>query len=195
MRKVALISTFTLLAGFAAPCWSPAAVIYRSSEGWSVEGDQSSTVESSAADQMRKAEEFEKAGNEKAALNSYKVLTKQFGLSALAPKAQRKVGVLLEKTGEVDKAFEAYSTYLEKYPRGEDFDSVVDSMFKIAKMFLDGQKSKKLLGISMGGSVERAQQMFVAVPENFTIMIDHSFLAVEVGLQGMAVRAIERYKH
>ena len=96
MRKVALISTFTLLAGFAAPCWSPAAVIYRSSEGWSVEGDQSSTVESSAADQMRKAEEFEKAGNEKAALNSYKVLTKQFGLSALAPKAQRKVGVLLD---------------------------------------------------------------------------------------------------
>ncbi len=163
MRKVALISTLTLLAGFAAPRWCPAAVIYRSNEGWSVEGDQSSTVESSAAEQMRKSEDFEKAGNEKASLKSYTVLTKQFGLSALAPKAQRKVGMLLEKQGQVDKAFEAYSTYLEKYPRGEDFDSVVDSMFKIAKMFLEGQKSKKLLGISMGGSVERSEQMFAAI--------------------------------
>ena len=163
MRKVALISTLMLLAGFTGPRLSPAAVIYKSTEGWSVEGDQSSAVESSAAEQMRKSEEYEKAGNEKAALKSYTVLTKQFGLSALAPKAQRKVGVLLEKSGQVDKAFEAYSTYLEKYPRGEDFDSVVDSMFKIAKMFLEGQKSKKLLGISVGGSVERAQQMFAAI--------------------------------
>ena len=152
-----------LLAGFTGPRLSPAAVIYKSTEGWSVEGDQSSAVESSAAEQMRKSEEYEKAGNEKAALKSYTVLTKQFGLSALAPKAQRKVGVLLEKSGQVDKAFEAYSAYLEKYPRGEDFDSVVDSMFKIAKMFLEGQKSKKLLGISVGGSVERAQQMFAAI--------------------------------
>ena len=163
MRKVALISMLTLVVGIAAPRHCPAAVIYRSSEGWSVEGDQSSKVESSAAEQMRKAEDFEKAGDEKAALKSYTVLTKQFGLSALAPKAQRKVGVLLEKNGEVDKAFGAYSSYLEKYPRGDDFDSVVDSMFKIAKMFLDGQKSKKLLGIPMGGSVERAQQMFAEI--------------------------------
>ena len=163
MRKAALISTIALLSGIALPLSGDAAVIYRSSEGWSVEGDQSSKVESSAAEQMKKAEDSEKAGNEKAALNSYKTLTKEFGLSALAPKAQRKVGLLLEKNGDVDKAFQAYSSYLEKYPRGDDFDGVVDSMFKIAKMFMDGQKSKKLLGISVGGSVERAQQMFAEI--------------------------------
>ena len=163
MRKAALISTIALLSGIALPLSGDAAVLYRSSEGWSVEGDQSSKVESSAAEQMKKAEDSEKAGNEKAALNSYKTLTKEFGLSALAPKAQRKVGLLLEKNGDVDKAFQAYSSYLEKYPRGDDFDGVVDSMFKIAKMFMDGQKSKKLLGISVGGSVERAQQMFAEI--------------------------------
>ena len=163
MRKAALISTIALLSGIALPLSGDAAVLYRSSEGWSVEGDQSSKVESSAAEQMKKAEDFEKAGNEKAALNSYKTLTKEYGLSALAPKAQRKVGLLLEKNGDVDKAFQAYSSYLEKYPRGDDFDGVVDSMFKIAKMFMDGQKSKKLLGISVGGSVERAQQMFAEI--------------------------------
>jgi outer membrane protein assembly factor BamD len=162
MRNLALLSTLTLL-GTLLPQPASAAIIYRSNEGWSVEGDASSKVESSAAEQMRKAEEYERAGNEKAALNSYKVLVKQFGLSALAPKAQRKIGVILEKNGEVDKAFDAYSAYLEKYPRGEDFDSVVESMFKIAKMFLDGQKTKKLLGVSFGGSVERAEQMFTTL--------------------------------
>ena len=163
MRKVALISTLALLGGICAPGASQAAVIYKSTEGWSVEGDKSSVVESSAAEQMRKAEDFEKAGDDKSALKSYKVLTKQFGLSALAPKAQRKVGILLEKTGDVNKAFDAYSAYLEKYPRGDDFDGVVDSMYRIAKLFLDGQKSKKLLGIPVGGSVERAQQMFAEI--------------------------------
>jgi outer membrane protein assembly factor BamD len=160
MRKAALFTTLTLLGSLAATPFSPGAVIYRSNEGWTVEGDDSSTVESSAADQMRKAEAFETAGNQKAAYSAYRVLVKQFGLSALAPKAQRKVGLLLEKGGDYDKAFEAYSTYLEKYPRGEDFDSVVESMFRIAKMFLEGEKSKKLLGIPVGGSIERAQNMF-----------------------------------
>lgn len=160
MRKAALFSTLTLIGSLTAPLSSPAAVIYRSTEGWSVEGDDSSTVESSAAEQMRKAESFETAGNSKAAYSAYRVLVKQFGLSALAPKAQRKVGILLEKSGDYDKAFDAYGTYVEKYPRGEDFDSVVESMFKIAKLFLDGEKSKKLLGISVGGSVDRAIEMF-----------------------------------
>ena len=163
MRKAAFIFTLALLGGLSVPGASRAAVIYRSSEGWSVEGDQSSKVESSAAEQMRKAEDLEKAGNDKAALKAYTVLTKQFGLSALAPKAQRKAGILLEKTGDVNKAFDAYSAYLEKYPRGDDFDGVVDAMYKIAKMFLEGQKSKKLLGISVGGSVERSQVMFAAI--------------------------------
>ena len=163
MRNVALFFTLTLCGLLAALVPGTAAVIYRSTEGWSVEGDQSSKVESSAAEQMRKAEGYEKDGNAKGALNAYRVLVKQFGLSALAPKAQKKIGTLLEKNNDFDKAFEAYSTYLEKYPRGEDFDGVVDSMYKIAKMFLDGQKSKKLLGISVGGSLDRSQQMFEVI--------------------------------
>jgi len=65
MRKVALFTSISLLACLIAPQWSPAAVIYRSNEGWSVEGD-ASKVESNAAEQMRKAEEYEKAGNDKA---------------------------------------------------------------------------------------------------------------------------------
>ncbi len=198
MRKAVLILTLALLGSISAPTASQAAIIYRSTEGWSIEGDQSSKVESSAAEQMRKAEDFEKAGDNKAALKSYRVLTKQFGLSGLAPKAQRKIGILLEKNGDLDEAFKAYSAYLEKYPRGDDFDGVVDAMFKIAKLFLDGQKSKKLLGISVGGSIERAEQMFAEILKRAPYSRLASVAQFNVGLanerQGKYPEAIAAYQ-
>ena len=122
-----------------------AAIIYRSNEGWSVEGDPASQVEGSAVEQMRKAEELEARGKLGDALDAYRGLVKRYGLSVLAPKAQRKIGILLERSGDYDKAFNSYSTYLQKYPKGEDFEAVVESMFKIAKLFLKGEK-KKILG-------------------------------------------------
>lgn len=138
-----------------------AEVVYRSDEGWSVEGDPSSKIESNAVDQFKKAEGYEKAGNAGAALNAYRGLLKKFPRSVLAPKSQFKVGVLLERFDH-DKAFTAYETYLTKYEKGEDFDTVVESMFKIAKLFLDGEK-KKLLGIKVASSMQRAQAMFEAI--------------------------------
>lgn len=161
MRKALVLTTLSLCT-FGMLERSSGAIIYRSDEGWSVEGDESSQVEKSAADQMRKAEDYEAKGELKSAQNAYQTLVKRFSLSLLAPKAQRKVGLLLERTGEYDKAYEAYSTYLAKHPRGEDFESVVESMFKIAKLFLEGQK-KKLFGVPVAPSMARAQEMFEGI--------------------------------
>lgn len=138
------------------------AIVYRSNEGWSVEGDPNSAVEGSAIEQMRKAEELEAEGKIGAAYDAYRGLVKRYGLSVLAPKAQRKVGVMLENEGSYDKAYDAYSTYLEKYPKGEDFEAVVESMFKIGKLFLEGEK-KKVLGIKIASSMERAKEMFEGI--------------------------------
>ncbi len=161
MRKLALFSTlFALL--LASPLPGNAAIIYRSSEGWSVEGDAGSKIEGSAAEQMKKGEDLEAAGDLDGALSAYRGLLKRYNLSALAPKAQRKIGIILEKTGNYDKAFTADETYLAKYPKGDDFEPVVESMFKIAKLFLDGQK-KKLFGVPVAASMSRAQEMFEAI--------------------------------
>ena len=81
---------FALLAAAAAlPLASQAAIIYRSNEGWSVEGDASSSVESNAVEQMKKAEKLEAEGSLSAALNAYRGLVKSYSGSVLAPKAQR----------------------------------------------------------------------------------------------------------
>jgi len=161
MSKNVLVLPLTVLVCLAPLRWSEAAVVYRSSEGWSVEGDEAQLA-GSATEQMRLAESLEAKGDDSGAYKAYKALVKRYGLSLLAPKAQRKVGLLLQKNGDNNKAFEAYNTYLSKYPQGEDFDGVVEQMFTIAKGFLDGEK-KKLLGVPVSSSMSRAQAMFESI--------------------------------
>ncbi len=164
MSKTALVLSLTLLGCVVPLRWSEAAVVYRSSEGWSVEGDDSADTGSAAA-QMRYAEDLEKKGDEAGAYKACKVLVKRYGLSVLAPKAQRKIGILLQKHADYDKAFDAYNTYLTKYPQGVDFDSVVEQAFTIAKLFLEGQK-KKVMGVPTTSSMGRAQTMFETIVKN-----------------------------
>jgi outer membrane protein assembly factor BamD len=111
---------------------------------------------------MRKAEGLEAKGSTKAAIAAYQALVKKWPTSLVAPKAQRKVGLLLEREGELDKAFTANETYLTKYPKGDDFDAVVESMYKTAKLFLEGQK-KKILGVPVGSQLQRSQAMFESI--------------------------------
>jgi outer membrane protein assembly factor BamD len=148
------------LAVIAAPATSTAAVVFTSREGWSAEGDPAN--EQAPAELMRRAEEQEVNGQLSAALASYRSLVKRHPVSVLAGKSQRKIGLILEAAGEYDDAYQAYSTYLSKYPKGDDFESVVESMFKIAKLFLEGEK-KKVFGIKLASSMERAQQMFEGI--------------------------------
>ena len=46
----------------------------------------------------------------------------------------------VDLTGQFDKAFQADELYLTKYPKGDDFDAVVESMYKIAKSFLEANR-------------------------------------------------------
>ncbi len=161
MSKIAPVLSLTLLACLASLHWSEAAVVYRSSEGWSVEGDDTQLA-GSAAEQMHLAEQREAASDDSGAFKAYKALVKRYGLSLLAPKAQYKTGLLLERHGDHNKAFDAFNTYVTKYPQGGDFDAVVEQMFKIAKLFLDGEK-KKVLGVPVGSSMSRAQTMFETI--------------------------------
>jgi outer membrane protein assembly factor BamD len=157
-----LILTLLLAAGLLLPSVSNAAIIYRSDEGWSIEGDEGSTLEKTAADQMHRAEQLEHEGKDDAAVKAYQALIKHFSLSVLAPKAQQKVGNLLERQTHYEGAFDAYHKYLTKYPKGDDFDAVVDSMFKIAKLFLDGAK-RRVFGVPIASSMQKAQEMFADI--------------------------------
>jgi outer membrane protein assembly factor BamD len=162
MMKSALASLPIWAAALAMPLAGHAAILYRSNEGWSVEGDPSNTVEASAVEQMKRAEAQESSGRIGSAIDSYRGLVKAYPTSVLAPKAQYKVGVLLERVGDPDKAYNAYETYLTKHAKGEDFEPVVESMFRIGKLFLEGQK-KRVMGVPISSNMPRAQAMFEGI--------------------------------
>jgi outer membrane protein assembly factor BamD len=196
MSKNAPVLALTLLSLLLPFGQLQAAVVYRSDEGWTVEGEDTS-VAGSAAEQMKSAEKMESDGNDSGAFKAYKALVKRYGQSFLAPKAQRKVGLLLEKHGDNDRAYDAYSYYLTKYPQGEDFDAVVDSMFKIAKSFLEGEK-RRLFGVRVAPSMIRAQAMFEGIVKNAPFSKLAALAQFNVGQalekQGEYPKAIEAYQ-
>lgn len=158
MNKLVLMCTAAILA--VDP--SQGALLYRSSEGWTIEGDPANQTEAKAVEELRKAEEAEKRGDTDGAVKICRNLVKRYPTAAAASRAQRKIGTLLEKSGAYDPAFVAYETYLLKFPNGADFEGVVEGMYRIGKLFLDGQK-KKVLGLSIGSSTNRAREMFDSI--------------------------------
>lgn len=141
---------------------SEAAVVYRSDEGWTVEGDEGAVVEKTAVDQMKRAERLEADGKTAAAVKAYQNLVKHFGLSLLAPKAQQKTAQLFEKMGHYEAAYDGYDKYILKYPKGDDYEASVEAMFKIAKLFLEGQK-RRVFGVPVSPSMQKAQEMFEGI--------------------------------
>jgi outer membrane protein assembly factor BamD len=114
---------------------------------------------------LQKAEGHEAGGDSNRALGTYRALVKRFPDSQPASKAQFKVGQIQEAGGEFNTAFDAYTTYITKYPKGEQFAAAVESQFQIAKLFLEGEKTK-LLGVKTFPSMARAQEMFESIVKN-----------------------------
>jgi outer membrane protein assembly factor BamD len=84
------------------------------------------------------------------------------GQTAAAARAQFLVGQILERKGDYEDAFKAYSDYLTNYPRGGDFDAAVKGQFDIAKMYMDGRK-KRILGVAISSNYGKAETMFADI--------------------------------
>jgi len=162
MRKSALILAIPLAALLATPSAGAVDLF-----GWKPFGADKKAVtksatpreEAAAADDLRRGEALENQGSLSSALKVFRQIAKSYELTAAAPKAQLHVGHILARQGDYDTAFKAYTEYTTKYPRGTDFDTVMQAQFNIAKMYLGGQKTK-ILGVRLGPSYKRAEEMF-----------------------------------
>lgn len=118
--------------------------------------------EAEAAEALKRGDAAESSGDTKGAIAIYKGLSRDYSLTAAAAKAQFKTGQIQEREGDLKTAYQSYSDYVSKHPRGGDFDTVIQSQFNIAKAFLDGKK-KKVLGMSFSPSFETAEEMFSGI--------------------------------
>ena len=156
--KAFLASAALLLTPFA----SEAESIFRFGEKWEwaskILGSSSSAADT-ADKQLLLAESFEKKGDWKSAQETYKRIAKKFPFAEQTATARFRLARALEQRGKYDEAFDAYDAYLSKHPDGRDFDNAMESMFGIAKRFMNGER-RRLWGIKTFASNQRAEEMF-----------------------------------
>src|SRR5215211_3572326 len=115
MRKPALILVLPLAALLAAPApgraldlpsWVP---FVGKKETTPAVLAPSSGQEAEAAESLKRGENAESAGDPKGALAIYRGIVKANSLTAAAPKAQYRIGQILERQGDLKGAYSAYA--------------------------------------------------------------------------------------
>ncbi len=162
--RAALIS----LCLFALPFRSPAPLIYTPGEGWNYEssGQKGSWQRTRAQDQLEVAQTALDQNDFSLALKAARRVVKVWPLSDYAPQAQYLIGRCYEADRNDEKAFKAYQEVLEKYPKIENHQDILNRQFQIATRFLNGQRFKLWGVIPLLPSMEKTADMYAKVIRN-----------------------------
>ncbi|HWY76928.1 MAG TPA: outer membrane protein assembly factor BamD [Verrucomicrobiae bacterium] len=157
-----------LVVGF--PFRSPAPLIYRPGEGWTYEpaGGEGKWRRTRAKDQLDVAQEAFDKKDYSLALKAAKRVVSPNGwpFSDYAPKAQYLVARCYEHMKQDEKAFKAYQTLLEKYPKLDNYQEILESQFAICNRFLGGEWFKLWGYIPYGPSMDKTVEMYGKVVKN-----------------------------
>lgn len=144
------------------PFRSPAPLVYTPGEGWTYEpvGGEGKWRRATAKDQLAVAESAFRGEDYSLALKAARRVVAVFPLSDHAPQAQYLVGRCYEETHYDEKAFAEYQKIIEKYPKSENVQEVLQRQYEIAIRFLHGQWFKLWGYIPMFPSMDRTATMF-----------------------------------
>jgi outer membrane assembly lipoprotein YfiO len=158
------LSTFVILF----PFHSPAPFIYTPGEGWIYEpvGSEGKWQRPRAKDQLIVAQDALDKKDYSLALKAARRVVKVWPLSDHAPQAQYIVGRCYEANGQDERAFKAYQTLLEKYPRSVTYDEVLQRQFDIANRFLAGEWFKLWGYIPFFPSMEKTAGLYEKIVKN-----------------------------
>jgi outer membrane protein assembly factor BamD len=135
VRVLTLVAALWLV-----PQRAPAPLIYRPGEGWTYEAVGGARWRRDRAkDQLEVAQEAFDAGQLKLATRAAKRVTDVWPLSDFAPRAQYIVGRAYEGRGRADRGFKAYQQLIERYPKLENYEEVLQRQFDIANLYLNGK--------------------------------------------------------
>jgi outer membrane protein assembly factor BamD len=118
-----------------------------------------------AAAMYAAARDADIAGSAGTAVEIYRAALKKYPLSPDASVAQYRLAELLEASGNLSQAFNAYQALLTKYPDTPNFERAVAAEVAIANKYLAG-RPQKFLGVAIGNSAKRAQEMYAAILSN-----------------------------
>jgi outer membrane assembly lipoprotein YfiO len=155
----------------ALPSTSPAPLIYREGEGWIYQPVGSESLEETlfarrAKDQLDIVQKAFKEQDYDLAEKAAERLVKKWPLSDFAPAAQYYAARCLEEKGRDEKAFKAYQTLLEKYPKIDNYQEILKRQYDIATRYLNGKKFRLFGVIPLYRSMEKTVKMYEKVIAN-----------------------------
>jgi outer membrane protein assembly factor BamD len=150
------------------PYRSPAPLIYKPGEGWIYEkpGETGQWQKTRAKDQLEIAQQAFDANDYSLAMKAARRTVRVWPLSDYAPQAQYLVGRCYEADGKDQIAFKHYQQLLEKYPKIDKYDEVLQRQFEIANRFLAGQWTRLWGYIPIPSSTAKTAEMYEKVVKN-----------------------------
>jgi outer membrane protein assembly factor BamD len=157
-----------LIGMVALPYTAPAPLVYRPGEGWTYErpGTDGAWTRDRAEDQVAVAQEAYDNGDYRLALKAARRVVRMWPLSDFAPQAQYLIGLTQEARRQDEKAFKAYQDLLEKYPRIENYDEVLQRQHDIATRYLNGQWFRLWGYIPFFPSMDKTADMYAKIIQN-----------------------------
>jgi outer membrane protein assembly factor BamD len=119
-------------------------------------------VSETALELYTTAQSAEKEGNLKRAIRAYADIVRHHPKDALAPSALYRGAQLQEQQHNYLAAADSYRLFVERYAGSPHFDEAIEAQFRIGEMYLTGKK-KKILGISLGNSLDRSVTIFANI--------------------------------
>jgi len=115
-------------------------------------------------DQGRAAEA---AGNSSRALRIYRTLSRDYPLSTAAPDAKFRQASLLDRSGKLLDAFDAYDSLLTKYPASPHYTEAIKRLEAVAHAAAGGSlKTSSLIGLKTRVEAKKAVMMLGKVRDN-----------------------------
>jgi outer membrane protein assembly factor BamD len=169
MNRRTICAALILLFLLCFPFRSPAPLIYTPGEGWTYEPVGGGTTKwrmTRAKDQLDVAQSAFDKKDYSLALKSAKRVVSVWPLSDYAPQAQYLVGRCYEAQGKDERAFKEYQKVLEKHPKFNNYEEVLQRESAIADKFLDG-KWFRLWGLfPLYPSMDKTADMYEKIVKN-----------------------------
>lgn len=167
MRKLLLIPLVVIVLLFSSSeC--PAPFIYTPGEGWSYEtpGQTGSWLRDNAREQIEAARAAYEEGNYKVTVKAAGRVLRQWPFSDFAPEAQYITALAYEGNNRDEKAFKAYQNLLNRYPKYEKYDEVLQRQYAITTKFLNGQRFRLWGLFPVFRSMDRTTEMYQDLIKN-----------------------------
>ena len=168
MKRWLLQLSLVAVCVLAFPYRSPAPLVYRPGEGWTYEpvGGAGKWQRTRAKDQLDVAQAAFDKKDYNLALKAAKRVGSNWPLSDYAPRAAYLAGRCYEAKKQDERAFQEYQKILEKYPKVDNYEEVIQRQFAICNRYLAGQWFKLWGYIPFFPSMDKTVAMYEKLVKN-----------------------------